>query len=223
MTTQLPEEFQTNISVGQLLEDVITRFEAGKHKSESDIQSLSHFVSKLEEDIKALDERSTNLGRDTLHQIRQMTPAFTYTELGATLSYLRHALNGSHDKRIIDDRLDQLRAVKSQYGLTGTSYRVFLEYVQLFKSEKPINERVEEFGTVFSTVKEAFKKGYSKMARITKEVDGSWDIFLQSNDKSDDQYQIALQYKQLEEKYGIRIGKVEELLDKIPQTPKEQK
>jgi len=221
MTTQLPEEFQTNISVGQLLEDVIIRFEEGKHKSESDIQSLSKFVSRLEEDIKALDGRSAGLGRDTLHQIRQMTPAFTYTELGATLSYLRHVLNGSHDKSIIHDRLNQLRTVKSQYGLNGTEYRVFLEYVQLFKSEKPINERVEEFNEVFSTVKDAFKKGYSRLARITKEVDGSWDSFLQSNDKSADQYHVALQYKQFEEKYGIRIGKVEELLDKIPQTLKE--
>lgn len=214
MTAKIPEEFRTHLSLGDLLEEVITKFETGKHKSESEIPTVFRFISQLEDDIAALEKRAKGLGASTLHQIRQIVPSFTYAELGATLSYLRNTLNGSNDIGIIQEHIGKVCTIKNARGLRGTEYRIFLEYIQLFKSEKPVDQRTDEFKEVFSTINDAFTRGHYKLARITKEVDGTWDVFLQTQDQNDPQYALATRYKTFEEKYGIRMGKVEELIEK---------
>lgn len=202
------------MSLGDLLEEVLTKFEEGKHKSESEIPIVSRFISQLEDDIAALEKRAKGLGASTLHQVRQIVPSFTYPELGATLSYLRNTLNGSNDIGIIQELLGKVCTIKDAHGLRGTEYRIFLEYIQLFKSGKPVDQRADEFKEIFLTISDAFTRGQYKLARITKEVDGTWDVFLQTHDKNDPQYALVTRYKAFEEKYGIRTGKVEELIEK---------
>jgi len=218
MITRASEEFRTNTSLGQLLEEffssVLSSDKAGKQKVIDELSSLARFESKLGEDFNAIEACYRGLGIFVLKRIRQI-PNLSYTELGRTLTYVRNTLPESwcNTRAInVEDSVDQIRAARNKHCFTGVEYCIFLEYVQLFKSRKPIDERIEEFNSVFSAVKDAFEKGKRVLAIMTKEVYCSWDYFLQNISKKDEKYDFAMRYKALEEKYKIRISKMEEIV-----------
>ena len=210
-------------SLDQISEELISALAEGKQTGIAPaVSSLCEFISEMKEDVNALEKRATGLGGTVLHMIRQISN-LSYDEIGATLTYMRHTLPaGAPDVHVIQEHLNRICTAKSKHGFVDVEYRIFLEYFQAFKSEKPIEERIEEFNSVVSTVKEAYKRGHRKLAIITKAVDGSWDSYLSFYLRHHAEYGVALHYKALEEKYGISIDKVELILERylVPETAK---
>ena len=111
------------------------------------------------------------------------------------------------------------------YSFDVAEYALFLDYLQAFKSATPAALRIPEFKeVVLEAVLPAYRKGHKNFTRVIKDVDGSLDRFLASHPRSDSAYALAFRYKQLQDKYGIEIDKVESVIEeRQKQTPARSK
>lgn len=199
-------------NLAAVVDELLDLLQEGQGLDSSHTIHALQAVFSIPQQVRELDDKQPGLGRTILRRAREHEQ--DYFDIASTISYTHNvSQNASPETLIALPRT--LARIKSDNGLTGQEYRLFLDYLVTFPSDSAPDARFKEFEAVMlkGVLKTYIEQGRTRVTDL-REIEGTWNACIDCLPTDDPLLPVATLYRNLEELYGIDTRPAETLVRK---------